>query len=100
LPESQLLMFATVVAQMHSLRTGQVEMALATSIYTFQLVWVIPHYLAPAAAAAAAVVEVTDGSGHDAPFIGVAALDTAAGQVLLGSWRDDEVRQQQQQPAL
>jgi hypothetical protein len=40
----------------------------------------------------AAVVEVTDGSGHDAPFIGVAALDTAAGQVLLGSWRDDEVR--------
>jgi hypothetical protein len=38
------------------------------------------------------VVEVTDGSGHDAPFIGVAALDAAAGHVLLGSWRDDEVR--------
>jgi hypothetical protein len=35
---------------------------------------------------------VTDGSGHDAPFIGACALDTAAGQVLLGSWRDDEVR--------
>lgn len=37
------------------------------------------------------MVEVTDGSGHDAPFIGVCALDTAAGQILLGSWRDDEV---------
>lgn len=37
------------------------------------------------------MVEVTDGSGHDAPFIGACALDTAAAQVLLGSWRDDEV---------
>ncbi|WIA28905.1 hypothetical protein OEZ86_011429 [Tetradesmus obliquus] len=46
----------------------------------------------PDAAYVLAVVEVTDGSGHDAPFIGACALDTAAGQVLLGSWRDDEVR--------
>lgn len=39
-----------------------------------------------------AVVEVHDPtSGHDAPFIGVCALDTAAGHILLGSWRDDEV---------
>eukprot|EP00879_Flechtneria_rotunda_P025746 GHRR01027386.1.p1 GENE.GHRR01027386.1~~GHRR01027386.1.p1 ORF type:complete len:1037 (+),score=479.42 GHRR01027386.1:1366-4476(+) len=47
----------------------------------------------PDAAYVLAVVEVPDGSsGHDAPFIGACALDTAAGQVLLGSWRDDEVR--------
>ncbi len=40
----------------------------------------------------AAVVEVHDGSfGHDAPFIGACALDTAAAQIMLGSWRDDEV---------
>eukprot|EP00775_Hariotina_reticulata_P005636 gene5636-5875_t len=47
----------------------------------------------PDAAYVLAVVEVADaGSGHDAPFIGVAALDAAAGQILVGSWRDDEVR--------
>eukprot|EP00878_Enallax_costatus_P014342 GHUV01015002.1.p1 GENE.GHUV01015002.1~~GHUV01015002.1.p1 ORF type:complete len:1085 (+),score=444.50 GHUV01015002.1:267-3521(+) len=47
----------------------------------------------PDAAYVLAVVEVHDASyGHDAPFIGVCALDTAAGQMLLGSWRDDEVR--------
>jgi hypothetical protein len=44
-----------------------------------------------------AVVEVADaGSGHDAPFIGVAALDAAAGQILVGSWRDDEVRRNEE----
>jgi len=45
------------------------------------------------AAACAVVVECGEGvGGHDAPFIGVCALDTAAGQLLLGAWRDDEVR--------
>lgn len=40
----------------------------------------------------AAVVESAETGGHDAPFIGVCALDTAAGQLLVGAWRDDEVR--------
>jgi hypothetical protein len=38
------------------------------------------------------VVESAETGGHDAPFIGVCALDTAAGQLLVGAWRDDEVR--------
>lgn len=45
------------------------------------------------AAGCVVVVECGEGGGgHDAPFIGVCALDTAAGQLLLGAWRDDEVR--------
>lgn len=40
-----------------------------------------------------AVVECgVDAGCHDAPVVGVCAVDAAAGQVLLGSWRDDEVR--------
>lgn len=49
------------------------------------------NVVAVAAAVATAVVESAEGGGHDAPFIGVCALDTAAGQLLVGAWRDDEV---------
>jgi hypothetical protein len=37
--------------------------------------------------------EGEEGSGGALPLLGVAALDAAGGQVLVGAWRDDEVRQ-------
>jgi hypothetical protein len=40
----------------------------------------------------AAVVEVATGDDDDSPLVGVCAVDAAGGQVLLGAWRDDEVR--------
>ena len=32
------------------------------------------------------------GERHDAPIVGACALDAAAGTLLLGAWRDDDVR--------
>ncbi|KAI8462894.1 MAG: muts domain V-domain-containing protein [Monoraphidium minutum] len=47
----------------------------------------------PDASYVMAVVELEAGAGqHDRPVVGACALDAAAGRILLGSWRDDEVR--------